>query len=69
MHSTEDLSHLGIKPVSPALQVDSLPAELPGKPIGIQVLMVFLLGEYHGQRSLVGLSPQGSTESNTSEET
>ena len=28
----EDLSNPGIKPVSPALQADSLPAEPPGKP-------------------------------------
>ena len=27
----------------------------------------FLLGELHGQRSLVGYSPQGGTESDTSE--
>jgi len=26
-----DVSNPGVKPVSPALQVDSLPAELPGK--------------------------------------
>ena len=26
------LPHPGIEPVSPALQADSLPAELPGKP-------------------------------------
>ena len=30
--SPGDLPDPGIKPVSPALQVDSLPAELPGKP-------------------------------------
>ena len=28
-----DLTNPGIKPTSPALQADSLPAELPGKPI------------------------------------
>ena len=27
-----DLPDTGIEPVSPALQADSLPAELPGKP-------------------------------------
>ena len=32
MPSPGDLPNLGIKPVSPALQVDSLPAELHGKP-------------------------------------
>ena len=30
--SPGDLPYLGIEPVSAALQVDSLPAELPGKP-------------------------------------
>ena len=30
--SLEDLPHPGIKPRSPALQADSLPTELPGKP-------------------------------------
>ena len=29
---SEDLPNLGIKPGSPALQADSLSAELPGKP-------------------------------------
>ena len=28
-----DLSNLGIKPRSPALQADSLPPELPGNPV------------------------------------
>ena len=51
MHSTEDLSHPGIKPVSPALQVDSLPAELPGKPIGIHISfqIIVLHGYMHVQ--------------------
>ena len=31
--SQEDLPNLGIKPRSPALHADSLPSELPGKPI------------------------------------
>ena len=30
--SLRDLPHPGIKPVSSALQVDSLPTEIPGKP-------------------------------------
>ena len=30
--SPGDLPNPGIKPTSPSLQVDSLPAELPGKP-------------------------------------
>ena len=32
MPSAGDLADPGIKPGSPALQADSLPAELPGKP-------------------------------------
>ena len=32
MPSPGDLPNPGIEPESPALQVDSLPAELPGKP-------------------------------------
>ena len=31
--SPEDLPNPGIKPRSPALQADSLPSELPGKPL------------------------------------
>jgi len=31
-----NLSDLGIKPESPALQADSLPSELPGKPLGLK---------------------------------
>ena len=31
--SPGDLPNPGIKPMSPSLQADSLPAELPGKPI------------------------------------
>ena len=30
-----DLSNPGIKPMSPALHVDSLPSESPGKPINV----------------------------------
>ena len=33
--SPDDLPNPGIEPMSPALQVDSLPTELPGKPINI----------------------------------
>ena len=33
MPSSRDLPDPGIKPMSPALQVDSLPAEPPGKPL------------------------------------
>ena len=34
-----------------------------------QSTLVFLPGEYHGQRSLVGYSPQGRKESDTTEAT
>ena len=39
-----DLPNLGIEPRSPKLQADSLPAELPGKPIpsGISFYFFFL---------------------------
>ena len=40
---TEDLSNPGIKPRSPALQVDSLPLEPQGKP-----LICGELSEFHG---------------------
>ena len=33
MPSPEDLPHPGIEPRSPSLQTDSLPSELPGKPL------------------------------------
>ena len=33
MPSPGDPPNLGIKPGSPALQVESLPSELPGKPV------------------------------------
>ena len=35
--SPEELYDLGIEPGSPALQADSLPAELPGKPTFISI--------------------------------
>ena len=63
----------GIEPGSPALQADSLPTELPGKPLPRfdpwvseilwrrkwQPTPVFLPGKSQGQRSLVGYSPWG----------
>ena len=36
--SPEDLLDPGIKPGSPALQVDSLPSEPPGKPYGFHIM-------------------------------
>ena len=38
MESPGDLSDAGIEPVSPALQVDSLSSEPPGKPLRIALL-------------------------------
>ena len=40
--SPGDLPYPGIKPRSPALQVDSLPAEPPGKPINEMLLLLLL---------------------------
>ena len=60
----------GVKPGSPALQADSLPAGLPGNPSGngYPFYHSFLLGEFHGQRSLAGYSPWGLKESDTTEQ-
>ena len=66
-----DLPDPGIKPaspVAPALQAESLPADLPGRPKCSQKRRVtwrrkwqhsplFLPEESHGQRTLVGYSP------------
>ena len=74
-------SYRGIELGSPGMQVDSLPADLPGKPITMWTLgklfnvtrrkwqptPVFLPGESHGQRSLVGSSPWGRKELDTTE--
>ena len=56
--SPGDLPNPEIEPRSPALQADSLPTELQGKPWrrAWQPTPVFLLGESLGQRSLVGCS-------------
>ena len=46
--SSVDLPDPGIEPQSPALQADSLPAELRGKPIGLitsQILQAFLMSD------------------------
>ena len=67
--SPGDLSKLGIKPGSPALQGDLLAvqetketkvASLGGEERRKwQPSPVFLFGKFHGQRSLVGYSPWG----------
>ena len=63
----------GIQPGPPALQVDSSPASNQGSPY-ICVCQariptpVFLSGEFHGQRSLVGYSPWGHKESDMTEQ-
>ena len=42
-----DLPDPGIRPISPALQADSLPSELPGKPtLSISVLYLVCGGGY-----------------------
>jgi len=46
MPSPGDLPNLGIKPVSPALQVDSLPAELHGKPRLRITIFIFLIAAF-----------------------
>jgi len=38
----EDLPDPGIEPASPALQVDSLPAEPPGKPRDITIRLMHM---------------------------
>ena len=54
---------------SPAMQVDSLPAEPQGESgeREQQPTPVFWPGESHGQRSLAGYSPRGKKESDTTE--
>ena len=37
---SRDLPNPGIKPRSPTLQVDSLPAELPGKPTSCKFILI-----------------------------
>ena len=69
----------GIEPRSPTFQADSLPAGLPGKPKNTEWVAypwrrqwhptpVLLPGKSHGWRSLVGYSPWGREESDTTEQ-
>ena len=52
----ENLPNPGIKPSSPALQVDSLPAELPGRPKNTEMGRLSLLqGIFATQESNGGL--------------
>ena len=71
MPSPEDLPDLGTEPGSPALQADSLPGELPGKPTNTVVGSLSLFqgifqiwesnrGLLHCRRILYQLSYQGS---------
>src|SRR5574340_1223802 len=71
--SPEDLPNPGIKPRSPTLQADSLPAEPPGKPKNTEVGSLSLLqgifptqgsnpGLLHCRWILYQLSYQGSSE-------
>ena len=68
--SPEDLPHPGIKLRFSTLQADALTSEPPGKTQEgsqwrrkWQPTPVFLPGEFHGQRILVGYSPWGYRES------
>ena len=74
MPSSRDLPNLGIKPRSPALQVDSLLAETQGKPQNTRVGSLSLLqwifpiqelnqGLLHGRWILYQLSYQGFPDS------
>ena len=77
MPSSGDLPNPGIKPMSPALQVDSLLSKPPGKPIfkhthspkKWQPTPVFLPEESHGQRSLAGHGPWDRRDSDMTEST
>ena len=71
-----DLPDSGIEPVSPALQADSLPTQLWGKPrrwelqsffFSVSIYLFFLPGKSHGQGRLVGYSPWGHKELGTAE--
>jgi len=67
-------SNPGIKPRSPALQADSLPAESQGKPKNNGVgSLAFLQGIFPTQEDtrvscIVGCSPRGHEESDTTEQ-
>ena len=78
--SPGDLPDPGIKLRFPVLQADSLQSEPPGKPIYLFTYMqtyiwrrqwhpnpVLLPGKSHGWRCLVGCSPRGREESDTTE--
>ena len=77
--SPGDLPHQGIEPRSPTLQADALTSAPPGRPrfnpwVGKipwrrkwQPIPVLLPGKSHGQRSVVGCSPWGCKESDTTE--
>ena len=41
-HGLRNLPNPGIEPRSPILQVDSLPAKLPGKPIYIYIIYIYI---------------------------
>ena len=47
MPSQGELPHPGIEPVSPALQVDFLPAELPRKPVHIHIFHHILISFFN----------------------
>ena len=47
MPSLGELPHPGIEPVSPALQVDFLPAELPRKPVHMHIFHHILISFFN----------------------
>ena len=53
-------------PAVPDIQVQSLGQDDPLEK-GLATHSVFLPGEFHGQRSLIGYSPWGHKESDTTE--
>ena len=71
----QEIFNPGIKPRSPALKADSLPAEPQGKPENTEWVAyflptpVFLPGESHERGSLVGCRLWGRTELDTTEAT
>ena len=63
-HSPEDLPNPGIKPGSPALQVDSLPTQLPGGPFtvysSVQWVLSGLISEHLQPPSFSGAAQTSS---------
>ena len=58
--SPGDLPDPGIKPWSPALQADSLPSELPGRPLGLSTHIKYIFNSISSplQDSISCIVPQ-----------